>query len=97
MNQFGSDLNRFTSDMNQFSSDLNQITSDMNQFSSDLNQFTSDMNQVIYGIKVRLPWSLSEFLCLRHNVVPERNGYAKEETEVTAATRSRVAGRRAAV
>ncbi len=41
--------------------------------------------------------SLSEFLCLRHNVVPERNGYAKEETEVTAATRSRVAGRRAAV
>ena len=29
--------------------------------------------------------NLSEFLCLRHNVIPERNGYAKEETETPAA------------
>ena len=31
--------------------------------------------------------NLSEFLCLRHNVRPERNSYAKEETETPAAPR----------
>ncbi|MDD3329425.1 MAG: hypothetical protein PHW25_20290, partial [Zoogloea sp.] len=41
--------------------------------------------------------SLSEFLCLRHNVSPERKSYAKEETETAPAARCSVAGGRAGV
>ncbi len=45
---------------------------------------------MLYSTAERKPFtSLSEFLCLRHNVVvPERNGYAKEETVSATAARS---------
>ena len=37
--------------------------------------------------------NLSEFLCLRHNVIPERKSYAKKEIETAPAAGCGVAGR----
>ena len=82
LNVFGPDLNRFIFQLNEFKPGPNQFRFALNTFKSDMNPFKSEADRFKSGMNTlracpNFCVSLSEFLCLRHNVVPERNGYAK--------------------